>query len=100
MLIFSFGSSLLISNCVGLGCSLIDCFSKISEYIWFLFDSVSFGDKIKDIGNKNEIKIEPYHKIWSLYLVHQNTNINKCQLASKLFNSLDTDHDGKLMKMI
>ena len=32
------------------------------------------------------------------YLVHQNTNIKPCQDASKLFNSLDTDHDGKLVK--
>ena len=32
------------------------------------------------------------------YLVHQNTNIKECMDASKLFNSLDLNHDGKLTK--
>ena len=32
------------------------------------------------------------------YLVHQNTSLKECQDASKLFNSLDKDHDGKLSK--
>ena len=32
------------------------------------------------------------------YLVHQNTHLKECQDASKLFNSLDKDHDGKLKK--
>ena len=32
------------------------------------------------------------------YLVHQNTNCKECTDASKFFNSLDSDHDGKLFK--
>ena len=32
------------------------------------------------------------------YLVHQNTNIRECMNASKLFHSLDLNHDGKLTK--
>ena len=32
------------------------------------------------------------------YLVHQNTNLKECKDASKLFNALDKDHDGKLKK--
>ena len=32
------------------------------------------------------------------YLVHQNTNIKECRDASKFFSSLDSDHDGKLLK--
>ena len=32
------------------------------------------------------------------YLVHQNTNIKECREASKFFSSLDSDHDGKLLK--
>jgi calcium-dependent protein kinase len=32
------------------------------------------------------------------YLVHQNTNIKQCMDASKLFFSIDLNHDGKLEK--
>ena len=32
------------------------------------------------------------------YLVHQNTNIKECNDACKFFNSLDSDHNGKLLK--
>ena len=32
------------------------------------------------------------------YLVHQNTNIQQCKDAGKLFRALDLDHDGKLEK--
>ena len=32
------------------------------------------------------------------YLVHQNTNLEECINASKLFRSIDNEHDGKLDK--
>ena len=32
------------------------------------------------------------------YLVHQNTHLDQCKMASKLFRSIDLEHDGKLSK--
>ena len=75
------------------------------KHPWFDNEVVKLIDYLDDsvakqmLSNMENYKSDNIIKCAILaYLVHQNTNINECQLASKLFNSLDTDHDGKLMK--
>ncbi len=75
------------------------------QHPWFNREEIKLIDYLDDsiakqmLSNMENYKSDNIIKCAVLaYLVHQNTNINECQLASKLFNSLDTDHDGKLMK--
>ena len=72
---------------------------------WFNNDDIKLIDYLDDniakrmLANMENYKSDNIIKCAILaYLVHQNTNITECQNAGKLFNSLDTDHDGKLMK--
>ena len=75
------------------------------KHPWFNNDAVKLIDYLDDsvvqqmLANMENYKSDNIIKCAILaYLVHQNTNIPECQNASKLFNTLDTDHDGKLLK--
>ena len=75
------------------------------KHPWFNTEDIKRIDYLDDntirqmLSNMEKYKSDNIIKCAVLaYLVHQNTNIKECTDASKFFNSLDSDHDGKLLK--
>ena len=79
--------------------------SEALKHPWFNTEDIKNIDYLDEnvaremISNMEKYKSDNIIKCAVLaYLVHQNTNIKPCVDASKLFNSLDENHDGKLEK--
>ena len=79
--------------------------SEAIKHPWFNTEDIKRIDYLDEnlaremISNLERYKSDNIIKCAVLaYLVHQNTNIKPCVDASKLFSSLDTNHDGKLEK--
>ena len=106
-------------NYISLSDNAKDLISKLLEYNpklritaeqalkhpWFETEDIKNLDYLDDAIVRNMMSNLERYKSDNIircavlaYLVHQNMNIKPCQDASKLFNSLDTDHDGKLVK--
>ena len=106
-------------NYISLSDNAKDLISKLLEYNpklritaeqalkhpWFETEDIKNLDYLDDAIARNMMSNLERYKSDNIircavlaYLVHQNMNIKPCQDASKLFNSLDTDHDGKLSK--
>lgn len=72
---------------------------------WFKTEDIKKIDHLDDnIAKELLSNLEKYNSDNKIkcaviaYLVHQNTNIKECIDASRLFNTIDTDHDGKITK--
>ena len=79
--------------------------SEALKHPWFNTEDIKRIDYLDEnivrelISNLEKYKSDNIIKCAVLaYLVHQNSNIQSCIDASKLFNSLDENHDGKLQK--